>query len=295
MFFIVVYLHMCRGLYYGSYKRPRELLWMIGVALFIAMMAISFSGDVLPWDQRSYSAATVITNLFNVVPWIGHDLANWARGGFAVGAPTLGRLFTLHIILPFGLIAMVLLHLSALHRHGSNNPTGVDGHPEAKPVPFHPYYTVKDLLGLAVFLIIFAAIVFFAPDLFQTPDDAIPADALSTPGNIVPDWYFLPFYAILRALPNTPLGALAMIGSVVILFFLPWLDRSPVRSGRFRPVFRWFHWIFIADVILLGWVGSQPTGGYFTLIARLATFWYFAHFLVVLPLVAAFERPRPMP
>ncbi|HTH97812.1 MAG TPA: cytochrome b N-terminal domain-containing protein [Stellaceae bacterium] len=294
MFFIVVYLHVGRSLYYGSYKRPRELLWMLGLVLFVLMMTIAFTGDVLPWDQRSYSAATVITNLFSVIPFAGNHITNWIRGGYAVGAPTLNRVFILHIVLPFVLVGFVWLHLQALHRHGSNNPTGIEPAPEAE-VFFHPYYTIKDLFGLGCFLIVYAAIVFFVPGLFETPDDGIPADPLSTPTNIVPDWYFLPFYAMLRALPNTGLGAAALFGSVLVLFFLPWLDTSPVRSGRYRPLFRWFFMGLVFDIALLGWAGAQPPDGVYIWISRAATFWYFVHFLVVLPVLGKLERPYPEP
>src|SRR5579871_3706560 len=264
MFFIVVYIHIFRGLYYGSYKYPRELLWMLGVVILLLMMATAFMGYVLPWGQMSYWGATVITNLFSAIPYIGTPIVHWLWGGFAVGAPTLNRFFSLHYLLPFVIVGVVGLHLIALHQHGSNNPLGIDKKGPQDAIPFHPYYTIKDSFGLAVFLIPYAIIVFFYPTgVFAEADNFIPANPLSTPAEIVPEWYFLPFYAILRSTPDILFipaklaGVILMFGSIAVQFVLPWLDTSPVRSARFRPVYKWLFWILLADMIMLGWVGHN--------------------------------------
>src|ERR1043166_9427467 len=247
MFFIVTYIHIFRGLYFGSYKAPRELLWMIGVVILLLMMATAFMGYVLPWGQMSYWGATVITNLFSAIPLVGDAIVTWLWGGFTVDNPTLNRFYSLHYLLPFVIVGVVMLHLVALHRFGSNNPLGIDTKGPQDTLPFHPYYTAKDMFGLGVFLIIYALIVFFAPNLFGEPDNYIPANPLATPPHIVPEWYFLPFYAILRAVPNKLGGVVLMFSSILVLFVLPWLDRSPVRSGRFRPMFRIFFWLLVLD------------------------------------------------
>ncbi len=295
MFFIVVYIHIFRGLYYGSYKAPRELLWMIGVVILLLMMATAFMGYVLPWGQMSYWGATVITNLFSASPFVGDSIVTWLWGGFSVDNPTLNRFFSLHYLLPFIIVAMVVLHLWALHRFGSNNPLGIDMKGPQDSLPFHPYYTVKDLFGMGVFLIVYAGFVFFAPNYLGDPANYIPANPLSTPAHIVPEWYFLPFYAILRAIPNKLLGVIAMFSSIFVLFFLPWLDRSPVRSAQFRPVFKWFFWVLVADCVVLTYVGAYPPEGWYVVAARLATAYYFIHFLILLPLLSIFETPRPLP
>jgi ubiquinol-cytochrome c reductase cytochrome b subunit len=295
MFFIVVYIHIFRGLYYGSYKAPRELLWMIGVVILLLMMATAFMGYVLPWGQMSYWGATVITNLFSAIPFVGDSIVTWLWGGFSVDNPTLNRFFSLHYLLPFIIVAMVVLHLWALHRFGSNNPLGIDMKGPQDSLPFHPYYTVKDLFGMGVFLIVYAGFVFFAPNYLGDPANYIPANPLSTPAHIVPEWYFLPFYAILRAIPNKLLGVIAMFSSIFVLFFLPWLDRSPVRSAQFRPVFKWFFWVLVADCVVLTYVGAYPPEGWYVVAARLATAYYFIHFLILLPLLSIFETPRPLP
>jgi ubiquinol-cytochrome c reductase cytochrome b subunit len=294
-FFIVVYIHIFRGLYYGSYKSPRELLWILGVVILLLMMATAFMGYTLPWGQMSYWGATVITNLFSAIPLVGDEIVTWLWGGFSVGNPTLKRFFALHYLLPFVIVAVVFLHLWALHRFGSNNPIGIDPKGPQDKIPFHPYYTVKDAFGLGVFLVVFALFVFFAPNYLGHPDNYIPADALQTPPHIVPEWYFLPFYAILRSIPDKLLGVVAMFGSILVLAALPWLDRSPVRSGRYRPIFRQFYVLLVIDVLVLGWVGAKPPEGIYLVLGRLATAYYFLHFLVVLPLLAMFERPRPRP
>jgi len=295
MFFIVVYIHIFRGLYYGSYKPPREVLWWLGVIILLLMMATAFMGYVLPWGQMSFWGATVITNLFSAIPLVGESIVTWLWGGFSVGNPTLNRFFALHYLLPFVIVGVVMLHLVALHRFGSNNPLGIDANGPQDKIPFHPYYTIKDMFGFAVFFIVYAIFVFYAPNYLGHPDNYIPADPLVTPPHIVPEWYFLPFYAILRAIPNKLLGVIAMFSSILILFVLPWLDTSRVRSGRFRPVFKWFFWIFVVVCLALGWAGSQPPEGLALIVSRVGTIWYFLHFLVILPLLGWFERPLPLP
>ncbi len=294
-FFIVVYIHLFRGLYYGSYKAPREVLWIIGVLILIAMMATAFMGYVLPWGQMSFWGATVITNLFSAIPWIGEAIVTWLWGGFSVDNPTLNRFYSLHYLMPFVIFALVFLHLWALHRFGSNNPLGIDAKGPQDKIPFHPYYTVKDLFGLGVFLLVFMGVVFFAPNSLGEPDNYIQADPLVTPAHIVPEWYFLPFYAILRSIPDKLIGVIAMFGSILILFVLPWLDRSPVRSAKFRPIYKQFFWIFVVDCIVLGWIGANPPEGHYLIIGRIATIYYFAHFLIIIPLLGKMERPRPVP
>ncbi|WP_339851731.1 cytochrome b/b6 [uncultured Nisaea sp.] len=294
-FFIAVYIHIFRGLYYGSYKAPRELLWMLGVVIMLLMMATAFMGYVLPWGQMSFWGATVITNLFSAIPIVGEHIVTWLWGGFSVDNPTLNRFFALHYLLPFVIFAVVVLHIIALHRFGSNNPLGIDVKGPQDTIPFHPYYTVKDAFGLFVFLIPFAFFVFFAPNFMGHPDNYIPANPLVTPAHIVPEWYFLPFYAILRAVPDKLFGVLAMFGAIAVLFILPWLDRSPVRSGSFRPVFKIFFWLLFVDCIALTWLGGKPAEGWYVTASRIATVYYFFYFLVALPLLSIFETPKPLP
>ena len=301
MFFIVVYIHMFRGLYYGSFKEPRELLWIIGVFIILTMMATAFMGYVLPWGQQSFWAATVITNLFSAIPLIGESIVTWLWGGYSVGNPTLNRFYAFHYLLPFVLFGLVFVHLWALHVHKSNNPIGVDIKGPQDTIPFHPYYTMKDLYGLGVFLIFFMFFVFFAPNFFGEPDNYIKANPLVTPTHIVPEWYFLPSYAILRAVPDMWFisaklgGVIGMFGSTLILLLLPWLDRSPVRSARFRPIYKQFFWLFVLDCIILGWIGANPPEGMFLVIGRIATAYYFLHFIVFIPLMGKFEKTRPLP
>ncbi|BBK35677.1 cytochrome b [Allostella sp. ATCC 35155] len=294
-FFIVVYIHIFRGLYYGSYKQPRELLWILGVVILLLMMATAFLGYVLPWGQMSFWGATVITNLFSAIPLVGESVVTWLWGGFSVDNPTLNRFFALHFLLPFVIVGVVGLHVVALHQHGSNNPLGIDQKGPQDSIPFHPYYTVKDLLGVGVFLIVFSAFVFFAPNFLGHPDNYIPANPMVTPAHIVPEWYFLPFYAILRAVPDKLGGVLLMFGAVAVLFIVPWLDTSRVRSAKFRPIYRQFFWLLLIDCIVLGWVGGNPPEGAFIVIGRIATAYYFLHFLVILPLLGKLERPLPLP
>ena len=295
LFFTVVYIHIFRGLYYGSYKAPRELLWMLGVVILLLMMATAFMGYVLPWGQMSFWGATVITNLFSAFPVVGEHIVTWLWGGFAVDNPTLNRFFSLHYLLPFVICAVVGLHIVALHQHGSNNPLGIDMKGKQDSIPFHPYYTVKDMFGLSVFLLFYCAIIFFDPNFFGSPDNYIPANPMATPASIEPEWYFLPFYAILRSLPDKLAGVLAMFGAIAVLFVLPWLDTSPVRSGKFRPVFRLFFWLLLADAVLLGVVGAHKPEGWWVLIGRLSTAWYFLHFIIILPILGKLERPLPLP
>ena len=295
MFFLVVYIHIFRGLYYGSYKPPRELLWWLGLVILILMMATAFLGYVLPWGQMSFWGATVITNLFSAIPLVGDPIVTWLWGGFSVDNPTLNRFFSLHYLLPFIIVGVVMLHLVALHTHGSNNPLGIDKKSPKDSVPFHPYYTAKDLLGLGVFMIVYAGFVFFAPNFLGHPDNYIQANPLQTPASIVPEWYLLPFYAILRSIPDKLLGVIAMFGAIFVLFLLPWLDRSKVRSATFRPIYKQIYWIFLLDCIVLGWAGAQHPEGAPLLIGRLATAYYFIHFLVLLPLVSKYEKTRPLP
>jgi ubiquinol-cytochrome c reductase cytochrome b subunit len=295
MFFVVVYIHIFRGLYYGSYKAPRELLWMLGVVVYLLMMATAFMGYVLPWGQMSFWGAKVITNLFSAIPLVGETIVEWIWGGVSVEDPTLNRFFVLHYLLPFLIVGVVGLHLVALHEHGSNNPLGIDLKKPQDKIPFHPYYTIKDLLGLGIFLGIWAFFVFFAPNFFGEPDNYIPANPLATPPHIVPEWYFLPFYAILRSIPNKLGGVIAMFSAVLVLFILPWLDRSPVRSGRFRPLYKWCFWVFVLNCLTLGWVGSQPPEGLALIMGRLATLYYFFHFFIVLPALSRFEKSTILP
>lgn len=304
-FFAVVYIHIFRGLYYGSFKQPRELLWIMGVVIFVMMMATAFMGYVLPWGQMSFWGATVITNLFSAIPVVGGSIVEWLWGGFAVDNPTLNRFFALHYLLPFLIIGVVFLHLIALHQFGSSNPTGLEIKDEKKEtIPFHPYYTVKDLFGLSVFLLVFCGFVFYAPDYLGHPDNYIPANPMVTPAHIVPEWYFLPFYAILRSITfsielfgvklidSKLLGVIAMFGSIVMLGLLPWIDRSPIKSSRFRPVHKWFFWAFLLNFVLLGILGGKPAEGIYPTIALICTAYYFAHFVVILPLLNVVE-PRP--
>ena len=295
MFFLAVYIHIFRGMYYGSHKAPREILWMLGVIILLVMMATSFMGYVLPWGQMSFWAAKVITNLFSAVPFFGETIVTWLWGGFSVDNATLQRFFSLHYLLPFVLVGLVVLHIWALHVPGNNNPTGVEVKSGQDTVAFHPYYTMKDLFAIVAFLVFYAAFVFFQPNLLGEPINYVPADPLVTPPHIVPEWYFLPYYAILRAIPDKLLGVIAMFASILILLALPWLDTSKVRSGTYRPIFRQFFWLLVLDSIVLGIVGANPPEGAWIIVGRIATFWYFAHFLIILPLVGLLETPRPLP
>ncbi|HEX5280009.1 MAG TPA: cytochrome b N-terminal domain-containing protein [Micropepsaceae bacterium] len=306
MFFIAVYLHIFRGLYYGSYKAPRELIWIIGVLIYIVMMATAFLGYTLPWGQMSFWGATVITNFFTaldfIIPHLGTAITTWLWGGFGVDNATLHRFFSLHYLLPFVLAGLVALHVWALHVPGNNNPLGIDVKSPQDTVPFHPYYTVKDAFFLSCFLILYAYLVFFAPNVLGDPINYVPANPIQTPEDIVPEWYFLPFYAILRSIPNKLIGVIALFLSLVTLFFVSWLDTSPVRSARFRPLYKQFFWVLVVVVIILGYVGARPVDA--TLfntpiplvwIGRICTLYYFLHFWVIMPVVGIIETPRPIP
>ena len=295
MFFLAVYIHMFRGIYYGSYKEPREVLWILGVIIYLLMMATGFMGYVLVWGQMSFWAATVITNLFSAIPGVGDAIVTWLWGGFAVGNPTLNRFYSLHYLLPFVIAGVVVLHVWALHVAGQNNPAGIEPKSAKDVVPFTPHATAKDAFGLAVFLIVFAWFVFYIPNFLGHADNYIPANPAVTPTHIVPEWYYLPFYAILRAIPNKLMGVCALFGSILILAFLPWLDTSRVRSANFRPLYRQFFWIFIAVALGLGYLGSQPPEGGYVIAARILTVYYFAHFLIILPVLGWVEKTKPLP
>ncbi|SMF61321.1 cytochrome b [Allosphingosinicella indica] len=300
-FFVVVYIHIFRGLYYGSYKAPREMVWMLGLVIFLLMMATAFMGYVLPWGQMSFWGAKVITGLFGAIPVVGEPIQTWLLGGFAPDNAALNRFFSLHYLLPFVIAGVVILHIWALHIPGSSNPTGVDVKSPQDTVPFHPYYTAKDGFGLAVALIGLSIFVFFMPNFLGHADNYIEANPLSTPAHIVPEWYFWPFYAILRAftvdfiLPAKLWGVLAMFASILLLFALPWLDKSPVRSGNYRPRFKQFFWLLLIDVAILGYCGGAPAEEPFVMISQIASAYYFAHFLIILPLLSKLERPLPLP
>jgi ubiquinol-cytochrome c reductase cytochrome b/c1 subunit len=296
MFFLAAYIHTFRGLYYGSYKAPREVLWILGVLILLLMIATAFMGYSLVWGQMSFWATTVITNLFSsldmVIPGLGTELVQWIWGGFSVGAPTLDRLYALHYLFPFIIAGVVMLHIWALHIPGNNNPTGIEVKTARDTVPFHPYYTIKDSFALVIFVLLFAGLVFFAPNALLQSDNYIPANPLQTPPHIVPEWYFLPFYAILRAIPNKLLGVIALFSSIAILFFVPWLDTSKVRSTRYRPIYKWFFWAFVLSCLALGYLGSQLPEGIYLTFSRIFAAYYFLFFLVVMPVVGRIEKPK---
>ncbi|MCZ6605467.1 MAG: cytochrome b N-terminal domain-containing protein [Alphaproteobacteria bacterium] len=308
-FFIAVYIHMFRGLYYGSYRAPRELLWMLGVVILLVMMATAFTGYVLPWGQMSFWGATVITNLFSAIPVIGDPIVAWLWGGYAIDNPTLNRFYALHYLFPFVIVGVVGLHVVALHQVGSNNPTGIEPKGAKDTIPFHPYYTVKDSFGLSIFLIIYALVVFYAPESLGEAENYVQADPLKTPAEIVPEWYLLPYYAILRSVPDILFveaklaGVIAMFVSILVLFVLPWLDRSKVRSARYRPIYKILFWVFIVDCFILGWVGANPPNekvfGQEWLevidVGRVTTAYYFIHFFVLFPLLGKFEKTKEPP
>jgi ubiquinol-cytochrome c reductase cytochrome b subunit len=300
MFFLAVYIHMFRGIYYGSYKAPREIIWILGVLIYLLMTATAFFGYVLPWGQMSFWGATVITNLFSAIPGIGPHIATWLWGDFAVGDATLNRFFSLHYLLPFIIAGVVGLHIWALHVPGNNNPLGIDVKSPQDTVPFHPYYTIKDAFFLVLFVIFFASFVFFEPEFFGSPDNNIMADPLVTPPDIVPEWYLLPFYAMLRSIPDKLLGVIVMGAAIVSLAVLPWTDTSRVRSNRFRPTMKWFFWFFVLACVTLGYCGSQPVdatlfGIPLVWIARLASLYYFAFIYPIMFFVGLFETPKPLP
>jgi ubiquinol-cytochrome c reductase cytochrome b/c1 subunit len=296
MFFVAVYVHMLRGLYYGSYKAPREVLWILGVIIYLLMMATGFMGYVLPWGQMSFWGATVITNLFSAIPIIGDAVTTWLWGGYSVDNPTLNRFFSLHYLLPFMIAGVVVLHVWALHVVGQNNPDGIEvKNVERDTVPFTPYATIKDSFGIVCFLILYAWFIFYVPNYLGDADNYIPANPLSTPAHIVPEWYYLPFYAILRSIPSKLGGVIAMFSAIIVLCFLPWLDTSRVRSAKYRPVYKVFFWVFVVACIGLGYLGAQPPEGGYVIAARLLSIYYFAFFLIIMPLLGLFETPKQVP
>ena len=287
-FFIFVYAHIARGLYYGSYKSPRVLLWSIGVIILIVMMATAFLGYVLPYGQMSLWGATVITNLLSAIPVFGQDLVELIWGGFSVSNATLKRFFSLHYLLPFLLAALVVAHLIALHTHGSNNPNGISGNGDR--YAFHPYFIFKDLVTILFFFLVLSIMVFYYPNFLGHSDNYIPANPMQTPASIVPEWYLLPFYAILRSIPNKLLGVIAMFGSLLILLVLPYTDLSRVRGNQFKPFMKFAFWFFVVDFIILMWIGSQHPNSPYVEIGQIATAFYFAWFLIIVPVVGLIEN-----
>ncbi|PPR47671.1 MAG: cytochrome b [Alphaproteobacteria bacterium MarineAlpha5_Bin9] len=294
-FFIVIYIHIVRGMYYGSYKYPRELNWLLGVFIYLLMIATAFMGYVLPWGQMSYWAATVITNLFSAIPLIGEGLKMWLLGDYTVGNATLNRFFALHYVFPFVILGVVGLHVAAVHVHGSNNPTGVDIKSKKDTVNFFPYMIIKDTLAFCVFGVVISSVIFFGPNLMAEVDNYIPADPLVTPAHIVPNWYLAPFYAILRAIPDKLGGVVLMLGAIAILFFLPWVDRSKIRSCNYRPLFKWFTILFFVNFFALGYVGMKPAEGLYLLIARIGLLYYFGYFIIIAPFIHRFEKTKELP
>ena len=296
MFFLAVYIHIFRSLYYGSYKSPREVIWIIGMIIYLLMMMTAFMGYVLPWGQMSFWGATVITNLFSAIPFVGEGIVSWLWGGFAVDNPTLTRFYALHYLLPFLILGLVVLHIWALHVPGNNNPIGIEiKKPSKDTVPFHPYIVIKDGFALLMFMIVFAFFVFYSPNILGHADNYIEANPMVTPAHIVPEWYLLPFYAILRSVPDKLFGVIAMFAAIFVLVILPWLDTSKIRSAVFRPLYKQFYWILVIDVIILGYMGAMPAEGLYLLIARVATAYYFIHFLIILPILGYKEKTRPVP
>ena len=287
MFFIVVYCHIFRGLYYGSYMYPRGKLWASGVIIFLLMMATAFMGYVLPWGQMSFWGATVITNLFSAIPFVGGSIVEWLWGGFSVDNATLNRFFSLHYLLPFLIVGITLAHLSLLHTTGSNNPLGINTNVES--ISFYPYFYVKDLFAFFILLAVFSFFVFFYPNALGHPDNYIPANPLVTPPHIVPEWYFLPFYAILRSVPDKLAGVVLMVFAILILLLLPIINTSNKRNSKFRPIFKFAYWFMVGDFLILGWVGQKPVESPFIEVGIFATAFYFAFFLILLPVVGILE------
>jgi ubiquinol-cytochrome c reductase cytochrome b subunit len=319
LFFLAVYIHIFRGLFYGSYKAPREVTWIIGMLIYLAMMATGFMGYVLPWGQMSFWGATVITGLFGAIPFVGDTIQTWLLGGPAVDNPTLNRFFSLHYLLPFIIAALVIVHIWAFHTTGNSNPSGVEVRRASKAearkdtLPFWPYFVIKDLFALAVILVVFFAVVGFMPNYLGAPDNYIEANPLATPAEIVPEWYFLPFYAILRSFTSDVwvvqiasfltggivdakfFGVLAMFGSILVMVFVPWLDTSSVRSGKYRPMFRWWFYLLIIDFVVLTWAGSRPAQPPYSIISLIGATYWFGYFLIILPLLGVIEKPGKMP
>ena len=288
MFFIVVYLHLFRGLYYGSYASPRELVWIVGVVILLLMILTAFIGYVLPWGQMSFWGATVITSLASAIPVVGMDVTYWLWGGFSVDNATLNRFFSLHYLLPFIIAGASIVHIAALHQYGSNNPLGSLS--TVDKVSFYPYFVIKDLVGWVCFAIFFSFFIYFAPNALGHPDNYIPANPMSTPAHIVPEWYFLPVYAILRSIPNK-LAGVAAIGLVFVsLLLLPFINTSHIRSSSFRPLYRKLFWLFVSDCLLLGWIGCQPVEDPYVFIGQAASVYFFVYFLVCIPFLGRFEK-----
>mgnify|MGYP001035818064 CR=1 FL=1 len=288
MFFIIVYIHMFRGLYYGSYMAPRQALWFSGVTIFLLMMATGFMGYVLPWGQMSFWGVTVITNLFSAIPFVGESITQWLWGGFSVDNATLNRFFSLHYLLPFLIAGLSIVHLVLLHENGSNNPLGVDS--KSSKISFYPYFYVKDLFGFFVFSLFFSIFVFFAPNFLGHPDNYIPANSLVTPPHIVPEWYYLPFYAILRSIPDKLGGVIAMFAAILILYLLPVINQSKIRSTLFRPIYKNIFWIFLINALILGWIGQNVVEYPFVEIGQVSTFLYFFILLIVFPFFSVIEE-----
>jgi len=288
MFFIVVYSHIFRGIYYGSFMSPRQHLWCSGVIIFLLMMATAFMGYVLPWGQMSFWGATVITNLFSAIPIVGPSIVDWLWGGFCVDNATLNRFFSLHFVMPFLIAGLVIAHIALLHKDGSNNPIGITSNSDK--IPFYPYFYTKDLFSFMFLMLFFSIILFYYPNLLGHPDNYIPANPMSTPAHIVPEWYFLPFYAILRSIPDKLGGVAAMGGAIVILLFLPFINTSEVRSATFRPLFRKSYWFLFANFLLLGWIGQEVVEQPYTIIGQIGTFFYFFYFCVFMPAIGVFEK-----
>jgi quinol-cytochrome oxidoreductase complex cytochrome b subunit len=287
MFFIVTYAHLCRGLYYGSYMAPREVLWCSGVVLLLLMMGTAFTGYVLPWGQMSFWGATVITSMVTAIPLGGQAIVQWLWGGYVVGNPTLHRFYTIHFVLPFVIAAVTFIHLALLHKVGSNNPIGSDS--GVDDVPFYPYFVSKDVFAFSCYLVVFGFFVFYYPNLLNHPDNYLPADPFETPKHVVPEWYFLPYYAILRSIPHKAGGIVAMLASILVLLVIPFINTSYIRNTTYRPIFKICFWVFIADFVILTWVGQKPVKDIFILTGQIATVYYFLFFLVLIPLVGKIE------
>ena len=287
MFFIVVYSHIFRGLYYGSYMKPRQLLWCSGVVLFLLVMGTAFTGYVLPWGQMSFWGATVITNMVTAIPFGGQTIVEWLWGGFTVNAPTLRRFYSVHFLLPFIIAGVTIIHLALLHKDGSTSPIGSDT--GVDDVPFYPYYFAKDLFAFTCFVLFFSVFVFFFPNILNHPDNCIPADPMETPKHLVPEWYFLPFYAILRSIPHKAAGIVAMVGAILVMLVIPFSYTGYIRNTTYRPLFKIFYWLLIADFATLMWVGQAPITDPFIILGQIASVYYFGFFLVLVPLIGIIE------
>nr|YP_010395083.1 apocytochrome b [Polyopes affinis]UQJ72524.1 apocytochrome b [Polyopes affinis] len=288
MFFIVVYIHIFRGLYFGSYTKPRHWVWVIGVLILLLMILTAFIGYVLPWGQMSLWGATVITNLVSAVPFVGDSIVTWLWGGFSVDNATLNRFFSLHYLMPFVIAAASLIHLAILHQDGSGNPLGIDSNIDK--VSMFPYFIIKDFLGMIIFIVFFSIFVYFSPNVLGHPDNYIEANPMITPAHIVPEWYFLPFYAILRSIPHKLGGVTAMISAIAILAFLPWIHSTEIRSSRFRPLYRFFYWVMISCCLILGWIGGMPVENPYVVIGQIASIYYFIYFTILLPFLGQIEK-----